>query len=371
WELTHSNTWVGAVAAADLAPMLILAPIAGAQADRSNNPMRMLRLTKWLLLAQAVALAWLMAAGLITIEILLALSLLTGIIHPYDSASRQIVLAGTVPREDFPPAIALDSALFQASRFIGPAIAALMIARWNVASTFYAHVVGSAVLLAAIHFMPVRPVEPRAKLRGNLLIDIADSIRYTRNNGAIWPLFIMLAVASTFLRPVQDLLPGFASKVFDAGPEGLGWLASSMGVGAMVSATLIALRGRVEGLSTWGISGGIVLVLATVGFTTTTDLWMGVFFAGLTAFGLNTMSTSIQTITQSVVSDGMRGRVMSLYSLIFRGLPAIGALVLGVIADRLGLQATFTLMALLSFFVWALVAIRWRAIAEAVRREMA
>ena len=93
-------------------------------------------------------------------------------------------------------------------------------------------------------------------------------------------------------------------------------------------------------------------------------------FAGLTAFGLNTMSTSIQTITQSVVSDGMRGRVMSLYSLIFRGLPAIGALALGSMADRIGLPSTFTLMAVMSLCVWGLVALRWRAIASAVKREL-
>ena len=83
------------------------------------------------------------------------------------------------------------------------------------------------------------------------------------------------------------------------------------------------------------------------------------------------MSTSIQTITQSVVSNGMRGRVMSLYSLIFRGLPAIGALTLGSLADRIGLPTTFTTVALMTACVWALVALQWRSIAQAVQREMA
>ncbi len=371
WELTQSNAWVGAVAAADLAPMLVLAPFAGASADRSNDPMRLLRITKVLMLLQAVLLALLMYADLMTIQMLFVLSLLSGVIHPYASAARQIVLAGTVRREDFPPAIALDSALFQASRFIGPAIAALMIARWDVASTFLAHVAGSVILLVSLFAVRIEPPEQRNKLRGNLLIDIADSVRYTRNNAAIWPLFLMLAVSSMLLRPIQDLLPGFASKVFQAGPEGLGWLASAMGAGAMVSATLIAFRGRVEGLSTWGIVGGLILILATLGFTSTNDLMTGVVYAGLTAFGLNTMSTSIQTITQSVVSNGMRGRVMSLYSLIFRGLPAIGALVLGTLADRMGLPSTFAMVALMAACVWALVALQWRSIAQAVRREMA
>ncbi len=370
WELSHSNAWVGAVAAADLAPMILLAPIAGAMADRAPDALHVLRITKVLMLLQAIALAALMYAGLMTIELLFILSLVTGVIHPYASASRQIVLAGSVRRDDFPAAIALDSALFQACRFIGPAIAALMIIRWDVASTFLAHVVGSVILLVTLMFMSMPPRDRRGQLRRSLIIDIADSVRYARGHGAIWPLFLLLTAASILLRPVQELLPGFASKVFNSGAEGLGWLASSMGVGAMLSATWIAVRGRIEGLSTWAIIGGLILVLATLGLTATDQLWLGLIFAGLTAFGLNTMSTSIQTITQSVVSDGMRGRVMSLYSLIFRGLPAIGALVLGSIADRIGLPTTFMLMSAMSLCVWALVALQWRAIAAAVRREI-
>ncbi len=369
WELTHSNAWVGAVAAADLAPMIFLAPVAGAMADRSPNPMRLLRITKVLMLLQAIVLAALMYAGLMTIELLFILSLATGLIHPYASAARQIVLAGSVRREDFPPAIALDSALFQACRFIGPAIAAVMITMWDVASTFLAHVAGSVILLATLMFMRVEPRDRRGHLRRSLLVEIADSVSYTRGHGAIWPLFLLLTVASVMLRPVQELLPGFASRVFEAGPEGLGWLASSMGVGAMLSATWIAFRGRIEGLSTWAITGCLILIASTLAFSLTNQLWLGLIFAGLTAFGLNTLSTSIQTITQSVVSDGMRGRVMSLYSLIFRGLPAVGALVLGSLADRIGLQTTFVLMSVMSFFVWALVALKWRVIAAVVRRE--
>ena len=371
WELSHSNAWVGAVAAADLAPMIVLAPLAGAMVDRARNPMRLLRLTKVLMLLQAVALAWAMYAGLMTIELLFALSLVTGVIHPFASAARQLVLASTVSRDDFPSAIALDSALFQASRFIGPAIAAVMIGIWDVGSTFVAHIVGSAILLAAVFLMRIAPLERPARMKRSLLVDIADSVGYTRNNGAIWPLFLLLIVASVLLRPVQELLPGFASKVFGAGAEGLGWLASSMGAGAMVSAIWIALRGRIEGLSTWAIVGALILIVATFGFAATDDLRLGILFVGLTAFGLNTMSTSIQTITQSVVADGMRGRVMSLYSLIFRGLPAIGALALGSLADSIGLQTTFTTMAALALIVWALVALKWRSIAQSVRQQLA
>ena len=369
WELSHSNTWVGAVAAADLAPMIVLAPIAGAVTDRSPNPMRLLMITKLLLLAQAVALAALALAGLLTIELLFVLSLASGLIQPYASAARQIILAASVARTDFATGIALDSALFQATRFIGPAIAAVMINVWGISSTFLAHIGGSALLVASLACMRVERPDRRGRLRRGILIDVVESVHYVRAHGAIWPLFMLLTISSMLLRPVQDLLPGFASKVFAAGPEGLGWLASAMGVGAMISATAIAVRGRAEGLSTWAIVGGLLLVGSTLGFCATDDLRLGLLFAALCAFSLNTMSTSIQTITQSVVSDDMRGRVMSLYSLIFRGLPAIGAVGLGALADGIGLQASFALAAVMSLLVWLPVASARREIAAALAAE--
>ncbi len=367
WELSRSNAWVGAVAAADLAPMIVLSPIAGAVADRLRAPLQLLFVSKALLLVQAIALAWLAIAGELTIELLFILSLVTGIINPFTSAARQIIVAGSVPRASFATAIALDSALFQASRFVGPALAALMIRWWNVESTLVAHVFGSLVILVSLFFLAIPPPDHRGRRKRGLLIDIAEGLGYARQHGAIWPLFLLLAAASILLRPIQELLPGFASKVFQSGPDGLAWLASAMGLGAMVSATAIAVRGRLQGLTNWALGGGLILIVATLGLVATQQLWIGIVFAAVSAFGLNTMSTSIQTITQSVVSDHMRGRVMSLYTVIFRGFPAIGALVLGAISDAIGLPISFALTAAVTLIVWSLITLRHRAMAAAIQ----
>ena len=365
WELSHSNAWVGAVAAADLAPMIILAPFAGAYIDRSPNPLNQLKVVKVLLLLQAIALALLAIAGLMTIEILFVLSLVTGILNPFTSAARQIIVAGSIPKQEFTTAIALDSALFQATRFIGPAAAAVMIAVWGVTSTFVAHIAGSIAVLVSLYFIDLPARKLPNRLRRSLLIDIGESIKYVYSHGAIWPLFLLLTISSTLLRPIQDLLPGFASHVFHAGPEGLGWLASAMGVGAMISAMTIAMRAKLKGLTTWAIIGTLILIVATLGFAATDNFGLGLVFVALCAYGLNTLSTSTQTITQTVVSDGMRGRVMSLYATIFRGMPAIGALGLGLLADYIGLQASFTVAAVITLVFWAIVALRWRQIASA------
>ena len=365
WELTHSTTWLGLVAAADLAPMIVIAPFAGAITDR-GDPFRQFKITQFLLLGQALALAWLQLAGVMSISWLLVLSLWSGLVYPFHQTSRHSTVTRILPRADLAAGIASDSALFQASRFVGPAIAGPVIAFSGVGATFVAHAIGSAIFCAALLLMRVerRAVPPRT--RGNLLTDVVDALRYARGHAGIWPLFVMLAMACVFLRPVQEMLPAFASDVYHSDAVGLAWLASAVGVGALVSAGSIALRGSIRGLTLMAFIGLMTFSLSTAALVATDNLWLGVFFAGIGGWSLNTMSTSVQTMTQSAVEDSMRGRVMGVYSLIWRGSPAVGALVGGFLADRFGVRATFAGAASICFAAWFLAAPLRRGIEAAI-----
>ena len=123
----------------------------------------------------------------------------------------------------------------------------------------------------------------------------------------------------------------------------------------MASAAWIGFRGRIDGLSSVVLGGFLGLVLATFGFVATDKLWLGVIFAALSGCTLNLMSTSTQALVQSAVADDMRGRVMSLYILVFRGMPAIGALIVGFLAEHLGLRLAFAATASICFLVWIAV----------------
>src|SRR5688500_13077180 len=149
WELTHSTVWLGIVAAADLAPMLVLAFVAGAVTDRGDALLH-LKVTQGLMVAHAIVQAWLTLAGVMTIELLFALSLFLGFLHPFAGAARHTVIPATVPRSLFPTAVALDSALFQGSRFVGPAIAGILIPTVGIGGTFVAHAIGVALFLVAL-----------------------------------------------------------------------------------------------------------------------------------------------------------------------------------------------------------------------------
>jgi MFS family permease len=369
WELTHSPGWLGAVAAVDLAPMLLISPFAGAMVDRWD-PVKQMKFAMIAVILHAAVLAWVTMAGWITIELLFVLTLVNGMIMPVYNAARQTIVPATVPRSDFASAISLDSSFFHGSRFVGPMIAALTILYWGIGATFLAHVLGSGIFTLQVFRLrlPPRPAKG-AVVMGEILADILEGWRYVWAHTGIFVLFMTMTVASLSVRPLQDFLPGFAGGVFNAGANGLAWLTSSMGVGAMCGASWIAFRGHTKGLPLAVVTCVLGLALSTLGFVATPSLWVAVVFSVLQGFTLTVMATSISTLTQSAVSDAMRGRVMSLFAMIYRGVPAVGALIIGFSAEGIGLRWTFAIAALVCVVLWLTVLPRIVDVDRAMRGE--
>ena len=365
WELTHSTFWLGLIAAADLGPMIVLAPFAGAVADRMDSWL-LVRLSQVLLMLQAIALAVLIFTNTMSEYALLAIALYGGVLYPFSGAGRQTMLPRTVPFEEVSPAIALDSALFQVARFVGPACAALAIAWAGVAGAFVTHALGSVIFQAILAMLRLPAFVPRTGRTRNLIRDVGEGVAYVRAHRGIGPVFALMTVASVFIRPVLDMLPGFAGRVFNGGPMELAWLTSSIGVGACASAMAIAMRGGVRGLTQRIFYGFAGLALSTLALVATDNFILGVIAAGFLGFTLNTMSTSTQALTQSAVENDMRGRVMSLYLLIFRGMPAVGSIFAGYIAQQFGLRPTFAMGAMVCVAIWLYAMPKRHAIAKAL-----
>ena len=364
WELTESTTWLGLIAAADLAPMLLLAPFAGVAVDR-GNPLRIQRIATALEVLQALALGVFTLLGWMTIELLFVLSLLLGCIHPYATASRHAVVPALVPREIYSTAVATDSALFNASRFVGPAFAGLIIPFAGAGGTFLVNALGCSVFLWALFQVDLAPPKRDGKRR-SVLNDVSSSLVYIRGHVGIAVLFVAVTAMSTFARPIQDMLPGFAGDVFKEGAVGLAWLTSSMGLGAMASAVLIAARGRITGLTTGMMLGCLGLALSLAGFVATDDLYVASVFCALVGFTMNSISTSAQALVQFTVADDMRGRVMSFYALVYRGTPAIGAVLVGVLSEHLSLRWAFAGVAVICLLIWLLLLNKRRAMTSAL-----
>ena len=350
WELTHSPIWLGAVAAADLAPMILIAPFAGAHVDRSD-PVRMIKLTLFAVWCHAIALAALTTAGMMSIELLFAITLVNGSLMPFYNAARTTIVPACVPREDFPSGVSLDSSFFHGSRFVGPMIAALVIKYFGIGYCFMAHVAGVAFFIFQIFRMNVTPPR-RAAPTSNLVQDVVAGLAYVRAHPGIFPLFMLMTTASIAARPLQDFLPGFADKVFQSGASGFAWLSAGMGVGAMIGATWIAIRGHTRGLTYIVILSTFALGLSMFGFVATSNLYGACVFAAMCGFALTVMATGISALTQTAVNDAMRGRVMSLFAMIYRGVPAIGALATGYAASIVGLRTAFAMAAFGCILVW-------------------
>ena len=367
WELTHSPVWLGAVAAADLGPMLLLGPFAGAITDR-GNPLRQNRIAQTFFLLQAAVLATVTLAGWATIEILFSLSLLSGCMQPFATTARHAIVPSTIPHDAFATAIATDSALFNGSRFVGPALAGLLIPAVGVGGTFVVHTFGCAVFVTGLCLMRMEPPDRSQRRRGNLVGDVVESLAYVRRHAGIAPLFLLMSVLAMFIRPIQDMLPGFAGSVLASDAVGLAWLTSGMGIGAMISAVSIAMRGSTAGLTRNVLLGTMGVALSAIGFIATEILWVSVAFSALIGFTFNSVTTGTQTLVQSAIDNNLRGRIMGLYTLIYRGVPALGALAVGGLAETLGLRLTFAISATVALIAGSVMMPRLRTIAAAVER---
>jgi MFS family permease len=337
WDLTHSELWLGFIAFADLFPTVVITPIAGALADRGSR-LAMARISQSLAGLISFALAGLFYADLLTIWPLFFLSLALGVVLAFATAARLALVPVLLEPQYVPAAVANDGAIYNACRVVGPMIAAAIIAVSNVGGAFLINGCCFAIFVLCLLKVRILRVETSARAAGNVLQQTMDGVRYAANHPGIGPILVVLTAVAVGVKPFLEMLPALADVVFDAGVDGFAWLAAAGGFGAVVAALWLAARGTVEGLTKISLSallfgsGGIVLVAATDIF------WVGLIGAVIAGSAITLSGTGCQTLMQNAVDGAVRGRVMSLYGMLHRGAPALGALAVGAAAEIIGLQ---------------------------------
>ena len=335
YQMTQEAFAVAWVAIAQQGPGLLVGPFAGALADRHSRQ-RMLVFAHAAAIAPAVALAVLVFSGSASPLLLFALALVAGVARAFEIPTRQAFVPELVTREDIPNAIALNSIVFNVARLVGPAIGGFIIALAGEAWCFLAN----AVLLVPVLFslLAIRvPVRSRlSSAKSSLLSELASAVRYVRREPILWALLGGLAAASVAGMPYTVLLPSFAARVLDAGPETYGFLTAAVGVGAILSAVLLATRKQVAGLDAWLVASGVVFAFGLFGLSRSTDLGMAVLALAVIGGGFMFLMAATNTLVQLRVPDELRGRVMSFHTALFLGLSPVGGLLAGVLADRFG-----------------------------------
>jgi predicted MFS family arabinose efflux permease len=338
WELSHSGAVLGLVAFADLFPTIVIGPFGGALADRFDR-LRVMRIAQSLVMLQALTLFALTVSGLITVELLVGLVLLGGLVDGINQPARLALAPSLVPRSDLATAVAINSIVFNLARFLGPALAGLVIVWWGIEIVFALNALTFVAFLFALARLRLQPLALEGQGRRSMLRAIADGVRYTGRHAGIGPLLLLHAVLAVSARPFFELLPGFASDVFGRGASGLAMLGSAVGIGAVVGGLWLAQRHEESRLTNVALGSSFLVTLSVLTFSLTTWFSAALVAVTLAGFGMVVAGVGTQTLIQTSVDEAMRGRVLSLFGLIFRGGPAVGALLMGAASELVGLQA--------------------------------
>jgi predicted MFS family arabinose efflux permease len=354
WELSESTAWLGAIAFADLFPVVIFSPLAGAAADRWDR-LRASQILSTLLMINAWALFALTYSGLITIHILFALILFDGTVVSFSHPNRQALVPSLVPKESLPTAIAFNAVQFNLARFVGPAVAGAIIVGAGTPTAFAFNAVSYLVIIAVLTRLKLAGTKGGRTSEGGLLGEIGAGFSYAAQHPGMAPLFLLFGAGSLLCRPFTELLAGFAAEVFGGGAETLAMFTSAMGLGAVAGAFYLAGRAGTGGLTRIVLTHSILLPVAVLLFTAT-DVFI-VAIAALVLAGVSFIVGAIgtQTLLQLRIPAAMRGRVLGLHITLFRGGPAVGALLIGSVSELVGLRVPLAIGSALTILagLWA------------------
>ena len=368
WQLTESGFWLGVVAFADFFPVVLIAPFAGAAADRWDR-LRVVKMSQFILLVQGGTLWALTASGHINVALIVALTAVHGIVVAFNQPARLALVPSLVPQADLGSAVAINSIIFNLARFIGPIFAGLAIVWSGVAAAFLVNTLSYVVFLLALARIHIAPGEAETAATRSFIADITDGIRYTATHPGIGTLFVLLIAIGIGGRPLTELLPGFADDVFHAGAGGLSILASSVGAGAIFAGLWLGHRAHASNLMAVTLTTTLGMAVAAVLIIATDRLWLAVPAVVVYGFCMSAAGIASQTLVQLASARRMRGRVMGLYGLIFRGGPAIGALGAGILSVQLGLRWPVVIGAALLIVAWLWAYLIRDRIAAALKGE--
>jgi len=338
YRLTKSPLLLGSVGFASQFPVFLVAPLGGITADRVNRQ-RLIIATQTAALILAGILAWLTLTGRVHVWHIFALAALLGVVNAFDIPGRQSFLIDMVGKEDLMNAIALNSSMFNGARVIGPAIAGILVAKIGEGWCFAANSISYIAVIVGLLLMHVH-CAPRAS-KNSPIEDIVEGFRWVNHTRVIRALLLLLGLVSLVGMPYTVLMPIFADRILHGGARGLGILMGATGVGALFGAlTLAAKTGGVKGLGRWVAISCASLGISLFCFSFSTSLWLSVALLLPVGYSMMLQMACSNTLIQTMVPDQLRGRVMSVYSMMFMGMAPFGAFFGGALAHRIGAPIT-------------------------------
>lgn len=339
YDLTDSPLLLGLVGFFGQIPAFFLTPFSGVLIDRWNKH-RILITTQILSMIQAFILAFLTLTGRIDIWHVALLSLGLGFINAFDMPARQTFVVEMVEKKkDLANAIALNSSMVNSARLIGPAIAGILVAIVGEGFCFLINGISFMSVIIALLAMKIKKV-PKNKYSNNITQDIKEGFRYVFGSVPIRSILLFLGLVSMVGMPYTVLMPIFAKDILNGGPNFLGFLMASAGIGALAGGTYLASRRTVLGLGRILAVATGIFGLSLMIFSVSRNLWFSLSMMLISGLGMIIHIASVNTILQTIAEDDKRGRVMSFYAMAFTGMSPFGNLMAGTLADSIGAPNT-------------------------------
>lgn len=344
YELTHSAFWVGLIGALQTLPVLLFALVGGVIIDRFKKR-EVLLVTQVGQMILAFTLGWLTLYGVVDKYHIAILSVFLGIFTAIDMPARQTFMHKMVDKRDLSSAISLSAGIFNGARIVGPASAGILIGMVGV---------GGAFIINGVSFIAVMIALLRMKVHEEVAIDhlhpikaIQEGLRFAFLHEVIRPILILATINSIFGWSYVTMMPVIARDVFHEGAQGLGYLQAAAGVGAVAGAVVVSAFSRQKPAHYFILGGTLLFALSIFVFSFTHTLQVGSIVLLFAGFGLLSAFSMSNTTIQTCASDEIRGRVMSIYTLMFIGMAPFGSLAIGYFSEQFGVMTALRINAVI------------------------
>jgi MFS family permease len=355
-ELTDSELMLGIVTATASLPVLLFTLYAGVLADRADKRTIIL-VAQCASLVLALILAILTGTRVITVGWILLLVFLLGTANAFEIPTRQSFFVDLVGKADLTNAIALNSSAFNLTRIIGPAIAGILIGAVGIAACFYLNALSYVAVIIGL-MMIRQPKAPPPPRDASTLEKLREGLAFIADDRLARTLVLMVAATSIFALPYAMLLPVFARDILGVGATGLGLMLSASGAGALAGGIALAATARAARRGPVLLTSAAIFCLMVGGFTFSRSFPLSLTLLAGAGFSLIPFTASANALLQSIVPDGLRGRVMGVYVFMFLGMTPIGSLQAGFLAGWIGAPYAVALSVSLLLMVVGLVALR-------------
>ena len=326
YRLSHSAFLLGLDQFLGGIPIFLFSLIGGVVADRVERR-RILLMSQYVQMASAAALTILVATGHVQVWQILCLSFVSGLAQAFGGPAYQALIPTLVSREDMPNAIALNSIQFNLAVMVGPALAGQALAHLGERWCFGLNALSFLAPIISLSIITTRFLPPKAT--STMLNSLKDGIRFVRKQPSMEALVIIAFCMTAFSAPMRTNLPVFVKDIFQRGPETYGNLLALMGLGSIVGSLSVASAGNIGKRGKVALAAIISLGASIVGFSASRFLPLSGAMLVLSGASMMAAFAMVSSLVQLITTDEMRGRVMSVYNVAFRGGMPMGNLLSG------------------------------------------